>query len=116
MKYFALFASSATLLCCALPALLVTLGFGAVMASLVSTLPVLVTLSEHKKIIFIVSALMIGVAAFMTDKRRECPVDGNAESCSRLKALSGKILMLSAIVWGIGFFSAFILPAILTVL
>ena len=43
-----LFASSSTLICCALPALLVALGAGAALSSLVSAVPQLVVLSEHK--------------------------------------------------------------------
>ena len=42
-----LFASTSTLLCCALPILLVSLGLGAVVVSMASSLPFLVTLSQH---------------------------------------------------------------------
>jgi len=45
--WLVLFTSSATLICCALPILLVTLGLGAVSASLFSTLPFLVVLAWH---------------------------------------------------------------------
>jgi mercuric ion transport protein len=44
-----LFASTGTLLCCALPALLVTLGLGAVVAGAVSSVPWLVPLSRNKE-------------------------------------------------------------------
>ena len=44
-----LFASSSTLVCCALPALLVAVGAGAALSSLVSAVPQLVWLSEHKE-------------------------------------------------------------------
>ena len=43
-----LLASTATLVCCVLPAVLVSLGAGAVLAGLVSSFPQLVWLSEHK--------------------------------------------------------------------
>lgn len=46
--YLALFSSVGTLVCCALPALLVLSGFGATVASLLSAAPWLVTLSRHK--------------------------------------------------------------------
>ncbi|WP_448584870.1 hypothetical protein [Thermaurantiacus sp.] len=42
------FASASTLLCCALPALLVTLGSGAAVAGLVSAAPWLVALGRWK--------------------------------------------------------------------
>ena len=47
-NFFALFASSSTLVCCALPAIFVGLGAGASFASLVSTFPFLITLSQYK--------------------------------------------------------------------
>jgi len=56
-----LFASSGTLVCCALPALLVALGAGAVLSSLVSVFPQLVWLSEHKEGLFIVAGVGVGL-------------------------------------------------------
>ena len=43
-----LFASTSTLLCCALPALLITVGAGAVMAGLTATFPGIMWLSANK--------------------------------------------------------------------
>ena len=43
-----LFTSFATLLCCALPALLVTLGMGASLAGLIGTFPSITFLSNYK--------------------------------------------------------------------
>ena len=43
-----LFASAGTLVCCALPALFVTLGAGAALAGLVGEFPQLVWLSTYK--------------------------------------------------------------------
>ena len=48
----ALLASSATLVCCVLPAVLVALGAGAALAGLVTAVPQLVWLSEHKALVF----------------------------------------------------------------
>lgn len=50
-------ASSATLICCVLPAVLVSLGAGAAMVGLVAAFPQLVWLSEHKAGVFAVAAL-----------------------------------------------------------
>lgn len=47
--------SASTLLCCALPALLVALGAGAVLASRVSVFPQLVWVSEHKIEVFVLA-------------------------------------------------------------
>jgi hypothetical protein len=54
-----LFTSFSILLCCALPALLVILGLGAVMAGLVSDLPFLRTLNLYKEWTFSVTTLLI---------------------------------------------------------
>ena len=45
--------------CCALPILLVTLGMGSAVASLVSALPWLATLSEYKAFTFSATALIL---------------------------------------------------------
>ena len=44
-----LFATSSTLVCCAIPAVLVALGAGAALSSLVAVFPQVVWLSEHKE-------------------------------------------------------------------
>src|SRR5438045_6811113 len=59
-SYLSLFTSFGTLLCCALPSLLVLLGLGATVASFLSAVPWLVTLSHHKNWVFAVSGLLIG--------------------------------------------------------
>ena len=48
-----------TIVCCAIPITLVALGAGSVVASMVSTFPWLVTLTEHKALIFVLSALLL---------------------------------------------------------
>jgi hypothetical protein len=59
---FSLFASSSTLICCALPALFVALGAGASFASLVSTVPFLITLSIYKLQITSLAFVMLVIA------------------------------------------------------
>lgn len=62
--YASLFASFATLACCALPSLLVLLGFGASVASFLSAAPWLVVLSRHKDWVFAVAGLLIAFNAY----------------------------------------------------
>ncbi|WP_448581425.1 hypothetical protein, partial [Thermaurantiacus sp.] len=72
-----LFASASTLVCCALPALLVTLGLGAALAALVSAAPWLVSLSRWKAWLFAGSGLLL-LAAFLLHRqaaRLPCPAD-----------------------------------------
>jgi hypothetical protein len=106
-----LFASTSTLLCCALPALLVTLGLGASLAGLVSAAPWLVALSAHKAWLFAGSGgmLLLAFAAHRRGRLRPCPADpGAARACARLRRFSAWVLGLSALLWGVGFFFAFL--------
>jgi mercuric ion transport protein len=62
MSYFSLFSSVGTLLCCALPSLLVLAGLGASVASTLSFLPWLVALSRHKHWTFLISGMLIALS------------------------------------------------------
>jgi hypothetical protein len=107
----ALFTSLGTLLCCALPALLVTLGLGAALAGLVTAVPELVWLSRHKALVFGLSGGLILLAGWLTWRARQlpCPVDpGQAAACLRLRRLSAWSLGIAALVWLVGFFFAFL--------
>ena len=57
-----LFSTSGTLVCCALPITLVTLGLGTTVASMASAAPWLVELSQHKGWIFLGSGGLLGMA------------------------------------------------------
>lgn len=72
-----LFASSSTLICCALPALFIVLGAGASFASLVSALPFLITLSHYKIYISLFAFGMILLAGYVNYRtyHMPCPVD-----------------------------------------
>src|SRR5918911_2401981 len=59
LSYLSLFTSVGTLLCCALPSLLVLLGLGATVASLLSEAPWLVAMSHHKHWVFLIGGLLI---------------------------------------------------------
>src|SRR5271169_7106299 len=59
LSYLSLFTSLGTLLCCALPSLLVLFGLGATVATVLSEVPWLVSLSHHKHWVFIVAGLLI---------------------------------------------------------
>jgi hypothetical protein len=106
-----LFGSLSTLLCCALPALLVSLGAGAAVIGLVSTFPQLIWLSEHKVGLFIFAGIMLlvsGVSRYMT-RNAPCPIDPmEAMACKKLRRISFGIFLFSFVAYGIGFFFAFI--------
>ena len=93
--WIVLFTSSSTLICCALPILLVSLGLGAVSASLFASYPFLVTLALHKTWMFLGSAVVLALTGWLLYRPgRACPTDpGLAEQCE------------SAHRWNLRFFS-----------
>ncbi|MCY4047722.1 MAG: hypothetical protein OXF42_06445 [Candidatus Dadabacteria bacterium] len=112
LPFFSLFTSAGTLVCCALPALLVSLGLGAVTAGLVSAFPEVVWLSEHKVWVFAIAGAMLAVAAAALYRRRNapCPADPRAaQMCMKLRRLSLALVIFSAAVYLAGFFFAFLI-------
>ena len=73
----ALFGSTSTLVCCALPALLISLGAGAVMASLTSAIPGIMWLSAHKDPLFIAAGVVLAISSMIGWQQRKspCPID-----------------------------------------
>lgn len=106
-----LFTSAGTLVCCALPILLVTLGMGAAVASLTSSVPWLVALSAHKEWVFVISFVMLLLCGwFIYRPGRSCPADPDlARACARMDTVNRWIYWGSVIIWLIGFFAAFLL-------
>lgn len=110
-----LFASSATLLCCALPALLVTIGAGAVMAGIASNVPGYVWLTEQKVPLFIGAGILLTIAVYFRWRSRNapCPADPEAaRACTRLRRWSGWLLYASIAIYMIGGFLAFFAAAL----
>lgn len=106
-----LFTSVGTLLCCALPALLVTLGMGATLAGFISAVPWITAISDYKGYLFAGAGVMLAGATFLQWQARNapCPIDPEkARACSRLRGISWIILGFSITVYAIGFFFAFL--------
>ncbi len=114
---FALFGSFSTLLCCALPALLVALGAGAALAGIVSAVPQLVWLSAHKIWLFVFSAIMLTVAGYARYATRNapCPIDpALARQCKRTRRASLYVYGFAVAMFAVGFFVAFIAPHLMS--
>jgi hypothetical protein len=112
-SFVSLFTSSSTLICCALPALLVSIGAGATMAGLVTNFPQIVWLSQHKIGLFVVAGIMLAGAGALRWRARSlpCPVDpALAAACMRTRKVSAGIYWFSVAMFAIGFFFAFIAP------
>ena len=110
----ALVTSLSTLVCCALPAILVALGAGAAMAGLVTAVPQLVWLSRYKEIVFLAAGAMLLTAVTLRFVNRgSCPADPRqAELCQRLRKFGGITLSLSSALYAVAVFFAFIAPTL----
>jgi hypothetical protein len=112
-----LLASTTTLVCCVLPAVLVSIGAGAVMVGLVSTFPQLVWLSEHKALVFGIAGVLLAGSGMMIWHARTlpCPIDPiAARSCTRLRRISAWLYGVSLVAFVAGALFAFALPALMS--
>jgi len=109
----ALLASSGTLLCCVLPAVMVALGAGAALAGVVTAVPQLVWLSEHKALVFGIAGVLLVVAGVVLWRARRlpCPVDAEqARACMRLRKWSALLYATALFAFALGATFAFVLP------
>lgn len=112
----ALFTSLGTLVCCALPALFVALGAGAVLAGLVSSAPWLVALSKYKTLVFGGAAALLVIAGLMLwhARRLPCPADAaQAKACATLRKISWWVYGFAVLTYSVGFFFAFLAAKLL---
>jgi hypothetical protein len=108
-----LFASSSTLVCCALPALLVALGAGAALSSLVSVFPQVVWLSEHKLGLFAGAGLALAASGWLQWRNRTapCPTDPKLrDACLSTRRTSWRLYLFSVAVYAVGGWFAFVQP------
>jgi len=110
LSWLALFISTGTLLCCALPITLVSLGMGATVAALTSSFPMLVTLSQYKVWLFGTSAMLLAGSGWLLYRRgRACPTNVElARICQRVQRLNRRIYWSAVCIWSVGFFAAYI--------
>jgi hypothetical protein len=108
-----LFASSSTLVCCALPALLVAIGAGAALSGLVSVFPQLVWLSEHKVGLFSFAGLMLLASGTLQwhNRTAPCPLDPALRTaCERTRKTSRWVWTTSVLLYVLGAWFAFAMP------
>lgn len=111
-SWLLLFTTSGTLICCAIPITLVSLGLGAAVASMASAVPWLITLSMYKGWMFSISGIFILLSAWAIYRPgRACPTDPDlAAACERADTWNRRFIVVSAIMWSTGFIAAFVLP------
>ena len=113
VNWLILFASSATLICCAIPALLVSLGLGAVMVGLVSNVPQLIWISEHKPLVFGIAGVLLVLAGVMQWRASKlaCPADQKlVQACMKARKMSNVIYGISLLLYAVGSWFAFVAP------
>jgi len=120
LSYLSLFSSLGTLLCCALPSLLVLCGLGATVASVLSEVPWLVTMSHHKHWVFIVAGVLISgnfvyvyaIAPKLQMRSDACDPNDPA-ACDTANRFRRIVLWCSAALYLVGCFTAYILGPLL---
>jgi hypothetical protein len=113
--WLSLFTSTGTLVCCALPALMVSLGAGAALAGLVSAVPALILLSEYKEWVFGVGAVMLALGGVAQWRGRfaPCPIDrAQRDACLKTRRVSAWVYGVSVALFATGVFFAFVLPCL----
>ena len=109
LGYISLFGSLSTLICCALPSLFVLLGLGATVASVVSSVPWLITFSRHKNWTFAIAGFLIlanfvyvfRIAPRLRTESASCPIDGPS-ACDTASRMNRWTLWISAGIYLIG--------------
>ncbi len=120
LSYLSLFTSLGTLLCCALPSLLVLFGLGATVATVLSEAPWLVSLSHHKAWVFVTAGLLIAgnlvytyAIAPQLQKRNGACDPNDPTACQTTGRFSRVVLWCSITLYLIGCFTAYLLGPLL---
>lgn len=110
---FSICTSSATLVCCALPALFIAAGAGAALAGLVTALPGLIWISAHKTAVFVTAGVTLVTAGVLRFRaaRTSCPVDPKLhQACNLIRRASTVLYLCSVGIYILGGLFAFVLP------
>jgi mercuric ion transport protein len=113
--FASLFPSSATLLCCAIPALLSVVAGGAAVSSFVSAFPWLIPLSENKNWLFLGAGALLAFNGVLTLRPKgtvACAITGG-KGCEAAGGITKNVFWFAVILYGIGAFVAYALVPIL---
>lgn len=113
LSILSLFTSTGTILCCALPALLVAIGAGAALSSLIATFPQIVWVSKYKLYIFTAAFILIILSGYLQWYARKLPCPSDkllAVKCIKARRVSLVIYFVSLGILLIGFTFAFVIP------
>jgi hypothetical protein len=111
--FAALLASSTTLVCCVLPAVMVSFGAGAAVVGLITAFPQLIWLSEHKAAVFGIATGLLVISGMLLAwaRRLPCPIDSDlGRKCMRLRRIGARLYLVSAALLVLSAIVAFVLP------
>ena len=111
-----LFASSSTLICCALPAVFIVIGAGATFASIISIFPFLIVISKYKVSITLVSLLILVFAGYINYRTYylPCPADPElGRICLQTRKRSRSIYYFSVILFTFATIFTYLIPNII---
>lgn len=109
--FLSLFTSSATLICCALPALFVLFGAGASFAVIVSHFPQLIWISKHKTVLFIMAGILLAASKALQTKNQKNVCDiKKKDVCESTRQWSNITWRISALIFIIAICFTYVLP------
>jgi hypothetical protein len=109
INLLALFGSTGTLLCCALPAALAAVAGGAAISAYISAFPWVIPLSRHKGWIFLVAGALIALNGALTLRpqgKLACAITGG-KGCEVAGAFSKSMFWIAAAVYVVGAFMTY---------
>lgn len=108
-SFLALFTSTGTLICCALPAAVAGIAGGTAVTSMISIFPWLVPLSANKEWIFLGAGMMLilsGILIYRPKGKVACSITGG-QGCEVAGTFSKVTFWASLIIFLIGSFFAY---------
>lgn len=114
-SFLALFTSTGTLICCALPAAVAAFAGGAAVTSMISTFPWMVPLSANKEWIFLGAGIMLtisGILVYRPKGKVACSITGG-EGCEVAGRFTKIMFWTSVIIYGTGVFFAYAIVPIM---
>lgn len=106
--WLVLFTSSTALVCCVIPIVLVSLGFGAAVAALYGNLPILTFIGRNDNAVLALTALILLAAGWALYRPgRNCPAEPKlALECQRADRWNRRLFLASCAIWLVSFFFA----------
>ena len=108
--------TGATLTCCVLPTLLVLVGAGSVLATLIQHMPALVSLSEHSTWTFVLAGTVLAFNTVQLDRSRTSPCPSDpllAQRCGRVRRLALQLHRFTVVLYGASLFVTVVVPKLL---